>query len=645
MRAIVRTLIASFAVAGAVAVQSALPFSPASSAQPYISAAAEVNATPPISWSQLGLSDQMDLVGANQSVGTSVPVPQGATPIAVSGLLGSVVNLGAGRVDVLDSRGILLGSIPIPAGVATAPFTIDTSRAEVINGVAKLSFAIHDDSPPVSGCVPPAGVTLSQLAMSYSGETVSPRTVADFLPGYLDNITIRVGPNPSAAVQQATLSLVAKLTALYRPIPVAISVDTSETAWLAGSSGISRVIELRDGGEPRIAVENGGTSAAVLVVTGRGDSLVNQVELFSDRRMTLAQTPAAAVKSVSDNLEQASQVLTFGQLGVSAEASVLGTTTTYAGFDASKFAVGSIQGAKVRLLAHYTAVRDGEASLLVRSGSNVLASTPLDDSGAVDLTVDIPAQAVSSNVGLGLEVRYVSAGECTTPDRMTFVVDPDSTVTVFPGTKNRGGFAALPMAFTPDFDVAIENPAQIRFAAEAIRLMGQQTSVALRPRLRRLEEAVHSGTGLLTVTGADRLGQLGLNPPISPGAGTIDTIDGTPVTEVDVNGPLGVVQAFKQNDRMVLALSSSGDDSLLDRSLGYIDGLKGRWGALGGDVVATGAAGPTAGLTVRAGGYLPPHAPPSDEVRLWAMATAAVGVIVAIAVITTIVVRRRRSGT
>jgi hypothetical protein len=348
------------------------------------------------------------------------------------------------------------------------------------------------------------------------------------------------------------------------------------------------------------------------------------------------------VKSASDNLEQASQVMTFGQLDVSAETTVMGTTTAYAGFDAAAFAVGSIEGATVRLLAHYTAVRDGEASLLVRSGTNVLASTALDNSGKVDLTFDIPAQAISSNVGLALEIRYISDRECATPDRMTFVVDPSSTVTVVPGTNNRGGFPALPMAFTPDFDVAVENPGQIRFAAEAIRLMGQQTSLVLRPRLQPIDEALKSGTGLLAVADSERLGKLGLNPPLNPGVGTVDTINGTPVTEVDVNGPLGVVQAFAHNNRMVLAISTSGDDSLVDRSLGYINGLQGRWGGLSGDVIASGLTGPTVDLTIRAGGNLTPHAPPSTALKRWVWATAAIGLLVLGACIATVFVRHRR---
>jgi hypothetical protein len=40
---------------------------------------------------------------------------------------------------------------------------------------------------------------------------------------------------------------------------------------------------------------------------------------------------------------------------------------------------------------------------------------------------------------------------------------------------------------------------------------------------------------------------------------------------------------------MILAVDTSGDPTLLDRSFDHIRGLDGRWGSLAGDVVATGA--------------------------------------------------------
>ena len=71
----------------------------------------------------------------------------------------------------------------------------------------------------------------------------------------------------------------------------------------------------------------------------------------------------------------------------------------------------------------------------------------------------------------------------------TFVVDRNSTVTVTPGARNRGGFRALPTAFMPDFQVAVARPDQLSLAAQAISLLGQQSPVTLRPRLVSLAEA------------------------------------------------------------------------------------------------------------------------------------------------------------
>lgn len=147
------------------------------------------------------------------------------------------------------------------------------------------------------------------------------------------------------------------------------------------------------------------------------------------------------------------------------------------------------------------------------------------------------------------------------------------------------------MAFTPDFDVAIDGPDGIRFAGQAINLMGQQTGMTLRPQLVTFADAAASGAGLLAVTSGEQLASAGMNPPLLPGASTSAGVNGSPDTEIDVNGALGVVQSFTQNGRTVLAISGTGDWSLVDRSFDYIRGLPNRWSSLTGDVVATGPAG------------------------------------------------------
>jgi hypothetical protein len=598
---------------------------------------------PAVGWRQLGLSDQIELVGTDQPVGIVLPVPAGVVPVALTGQIGSAARTD-GRVDVLDGRGVVIGSIPLPATPATVPFSVDLSSAQVINGKAGLSFRIRDHEPGrTDSCVPPATVLLGQLATTYSGPTPDPGTVADFLPGYLDQITIAVGPRPTTAQQQAALTLVAKLTQMYRPMPVRIDVDASAEPPRPPGRGTGRVIEIRESDAPGLVVQNPATPEAVLLIAGRGEQLREQVELFSGRGFELAQTASASVISAPPDVATTGYTRTFGQLNMATETTVQGVNTLYLGFDAAAFGVGSIERARVRLMAHYTPVVAGHATVLIRSGSTVLAARQLDDSGSLDTTVDLPPETIASNVGLAVEIRYNPERDCPPlTDRLTFAVDARSVVTVTPGANNRGGFPALPMAFTPDFDVVLDQPELLGHAAQVVNLLAQQSTVVLRPRITTLDEAAGRHSGLLMVAPGGVLTRAGFQPPIlATGTGVAD-INGSPLTDIDVNGPLGVIQAFTQNGRMVVAVNATGDWSLIDRAVEYIRGLDNRWASLSGDVVATGPAGASTNLTIRAGEPTTPQPALGTSWTLWVWCSiAAVGV--AVLVIAVIVVLRWRS--
>lgn len=642
MTAIVRTVGVALVVVAALWAQVMQPELPRASADPRDSGVPGSNVTPPIVWPELGLPDRMELIGSNQSTSVSIPVPSGVTPTTLTGQIGSVVNVLEGRIEVSDGRGVVLGTIPVPADMATVPFKVDISRADVNDGQAQLSFVLRDKTVAVDSCSQRPSLALSQLAAAFSGPTPAPRTVADFLPGYLDQVLIRVGSAPTESQQQAALDLVAELTHLYRPMPVRIEVDSSDGPVPPARSTARRVIDIRDGGTAALKVENAGTQDAALAITGTGQELVQQVDLFADRRFSLAQTPSAATLSALEDRSQATNIKTFAQLGMTGEASVLGTSTLYAGFDVSKFALGPISHAKVHFKAKYTPVVGGEASILIRSGSTVLATHVLDESGVLDVIGDIPPESITSTIGIAMELRYSPRQECAPlNDRMTFALDPQSTVTVTPGTHNRGGFPVLPMAFTPDFDVAIGNPEHLTYAAQAINLMGQQTTVALRPKLTSFAEAASAGTGLLVVTEGSEMASAGMTPPIQPGAANTVNVNASPDTELDLGGPLGVVQAFTHNGRTVLAISGSGDWSLVADAFNYIRGLDNRWASLSGDVVATGAERQTVNLTVREGGGLI-NEYPGDHWKWWAWVSIAAGVAIVIAAAVLLVVRRRR---
>lgn len=208
-------------------------------------------ASPPlIGWPQLGLPDRLDLLGANQPTETAIPVPAGTAPTVLSGMIGAIVNVMNGRVDVLDDRGMVLGSIPVPPDASTIPFQLDISPPALVNnGMAKLSFVIRDGNQNVNNCTQIPALSISQLASSFSGPPIDPASVADYLPSYLDKILINVGGNPTFVQQQAALDLVARLTKKkYRPMPVRIDVTTDDVA--PAPEPTVRVIDLRDNSQP-----------------------------------------------------------------------------------------------------------------------------------------------------------------------------------------------------------------------------------------------------------------------------------------------------------------------------------------------------------------------------------------------------------
>jgi len=592
-----------------------------------------------LSWRQLGLTDKLE-IGPKAVATVEVPKPQGLAPVRITGEVLSSTGA-AGRIDVLDSGGSTLGNIALTGDGVTVPFTVDIAAVGPVPGPLKLSFVQSGPERQVDGCTESAPVMLSKLATTYTGPAPALRTVADFLPDYLDQITISIGPEPSLEQQQAALSLVATLTHLYRPMPVRIDVDTSATPPPAGDSRTRRTIAIRDGDQPGLAVENPGSPAAVLMINGSCAELTRQVELFTDRRFELAQTPAAAVTSVTKTVPTSTDTLSFGELGINVQTTVMGTDTVYVGFDTTKFGLGQLDGAQFRLITEYTPLTAGEGTVILRSGSDILASGVLDRSGVTELSGDIPAAGITSTIGMALEIRYAPAGGECAFGGMTFSIDPASTITAVPGAKNRGGFAMLPMAFTPELDVAIERPDQIRYAAQAINLIGRQASVPLQPSLAGLDEAAKRGTGLLAVTSGEQLQRLGLRPPLSlPGAGAV-AVNGATVTDIDLGGSLGVVQAFSHNGRVVLAIDSTGGPQAADRSLDYIRGLDGGWSALTGDVVAAGDAGEVVNLSMTTRQAMAP--PVSDGWRWWTWSTLGLIAVGLPTLVGIALVRRRRA--
>ncbi len=597
-----------------------------------------------IPWRQFGRPETLEIRGADLDNKFEFPVPEGITAAVISGQIGSAVNVNAGRIDVFDGRGSGVGTIPIPLDVPAAPFTLNTSAAAIEDGILTLNFVLRSVGPPGDTCAPTPTVTLSRLATALTGQPANPATIADFLPSYLDAVTIWTGPTPTADQQQATLTLTAMLTRNYRPLPVRIDVDTSAIL-PKGDPLTRRIIAIRDNETNGIEIRNPGTPEAVLTISGRGPDLVEQIAAFVDGRRQLAQTGSAVVQSATGPLSSSSTIMTFEQLGIAISNSFTGASSTYLGLDGAAFAAGPIMKATVDLRARYTPTGDDKASLLIKSGSYVLATRRLDQSGELDLKFEVPPQTITSNIGMALELQYFPGGGTCAPliDRMTFALDPQSTVEIIPGAVGSAGFSSLPAAFTPEFNVAVDRPEYIRYAAQAINLIAQRTTTLLRPQLASLENGAAEKLGLLAVTVGDGMSRIGMQPPVTITADGQVGVDGQTATSTVLNGPLGMVQSFAQNDRTVLAIDVPDRTVLVDETFDYIRQLDNGWSSLAGDVVATGSAGETVELTIRSDRPVPGRTIRREGWKWTALATLVAGAAATAAVARVMIVRRRQA--
>ena len=106
---------------------------------------------------------------------------------------------------------------------------------------------------------------------------------------------------------------------------------------------------------------------------------------------------------------------------------------------------------------------------------------------------------------------------------------------------------------------------------------------------------------------------------------------------------LGTIQAFSQNSRTVVLVSTSGSWELVDPLFAYLDDQQGDLANLRGDVLVAGRAGQPELMTVRADG---PQAEVDQVGTSWVMWLGISAAVVAIAVLVAVAIMlyRRRFG-
>lgn len=618
-------------------------------------------------WPAFGLEREV-LLGPDSSRTITVPVPGGLTPSRLRGTINAPLNIRAGYLQIDDADGRLLGTVDLPpAGSAQAatPFDIDISSARVRASSIDVTLTVRalDDLGQFAGqyagqyCGPLRQLGLTNLAVVYAGTEPPVTTVAGFFPPVLQRVSVYAPTDADAAEQQAVLMLVATLTRLYAPQPLDITVvDQPRGAVPPPAAQLARAVVVERGGAAGLSVENAGSGAAYLRVSGSGDDLSTQVSLLVNKLQSLAQAPAARVEQAGSGPAVEGDDLTFGRLNISGKTEVLRASSLRVGVGRSALGSGRVESVQVHLLADYTPIPEGDAAAVVirASDGNVVYTRALDNSGRLDATFELRGPAIGQYVSLDFALTYTPRQPCgplTAP--ITFQIDPRSTFTVHRGGPPPSGFSAVPSEFSPTFLVAFDgsSPNQLVYAADVVAAISRLSSGQLRPAVVDLKTAADATSAALIVAKSSALKQTSLRPPVTGDGAALEV--GLPTElRASVGNGLGSIQAFadRARNRSVVLITTTGDWSLVDPLLRYIAGLDGTWSALTGDVLAAGEAGVPTNLTIFAEGVGGDSVerPQAEEASLPRAAIGLGGAALAILVIVAGVLwatrRRRRAG-
>ncbi len=643
MRPAVLTRILSLLLSAMLAATFAIP----ADAQPSNADPAPVVS---LTWRTLGVNADMYL-GPESPTAVTMPVPTGLNAVRVQGLIQAPKNINAGFLEVTDSDGRLLASVPLPpTGTAppSTPLDVDVAAAPVRANSVALTFTLRTTDDADQFCGPLQQVHLTNLSTVFGGTESPATTIATFFPPVLQQVSVYAPADADPAEQQAVLTLVSTLVRMYQPQPLAVRVITQPRGAVPPPAPpLGRAILVESGGTAGLNVVNPGSPEAYLRLSGKGDELTTQVSLLVNRLQSLVQTGSSRVDQAGADDVPTGDTLTFSQLKMSGKADVLRRSTVSVGVDRSALGNGRVNSVQVHLLADYTPVPDEDAaSVVIQSDNVVVFQSALNDSGRLDATFDLPSQTLTQTVKLDMTLTYTphqSCGPLVAP--MSFQVDPRSTLTLHRGGPPLAGFSAVPSEFSPSFMVALDGsgPGQLIDAARVVAAIASLSGRQLTPQVVPLQTAVDSRSGALIVAKSEAIEKTSLNPPVGGNATSVDV--GLPTElRADIADGLGSIQAFADppRDRSVVLVTTTDAWSLVDPLLDYIDSNNGGWSALGGDVLAAGAAGTPTTLTLRAGAdeFTPPNEASSSNHTV--PLAIGIAVLAALLLVTAIVITRRR---
>jgi hypothetical protein len=397
-------------------------------------------------------------------------------------------------------------------------------------------------------------VTLSDIVITYTDSNPS-RSVAEYLTGTPETVTVVVAANVDASTQQAALNAA---TVMARLFPASTTVEISNDQPPPSDSG--RVLTLRaTAGPTQLNLTPSG-----LTLTGDSMDFDKAVQVLGSSYRDLLSTPNASQVTAEQQVGRG-EVLTFDALGANVVSlTALGTAQRSLTVAQSSFARPS-QSYTVELFGEITAVAGGTGRVNLLWDGQLLQSLPMTEETEFAATLVIDSALMRREGSLTMELQYLPASGTCTVGQLPARLDIDG---------QRSAIAALPGGITTGFEMfpqVFEDTIMVAFGQQADAAASLSQAAALLVALQRMSTSpllvelmdwpafVAAETpGIATGLTADEAGQINTPLLLAP----FRTVDvGQKTFSANVSGSFAALQAFRDGGRPVLALGGVGDQA------------------------------------------------------------------------------------
>ena len=572
----------------AAVIATAMLMSPVTSAAP---GGGAVATSPTLALPDLGASGTIVFNVSRDNARTSVtfPVPTGLVPVALRAKLEFPVSLRFGYL-AASQNGLSLSRMTLPAQ-DESQMVIPLTGVELSGDWVTIDFTLT--AVPLEGyCWDDyAAVRLVNGEISFVGAEKPPTTVADFLPPVLRKVTIGMPARPSPAESSAAVQVATAVARRNGQSPEVDLVPLPEGATALGrpSAPLERQIIVKEGQAKGLSLKGAGVPA--LVISGRGEDLVEQARVLSDDSLRFAVSTTAVPGPVPEPELLADRV-TVGEMRDSGLFSESMWPKVNIEIDQTRFG-HPLAGIQVHLVGSYTPLPGNfGGDVTISLGGDVIERWAATPDGVIDRIVTIPDRLLKRFVNLEVAVRTDgNPGHCGDHFPMALKIEDNTEIrvgTAVPPVPE--GFQSFPQALMPEVKFGIGSNAfadTVRAAKIAVGLQ-KVSGVPLTTEVTTLKEALGEG-GSAVLISSDGWNPSAYQLPFSVDNGKITVQgtgpDGDPMTmKLEPEARFGSLQTIFDGPRALLIATSNNAPGQLDELLKWLDG-SGRWAGLNGRAI------------------------------------------------------------